>query len=310
MKPRLAGVYPPIPTPFTRTGDVDFDGLTANIHKWNETRLSGYVVLGSNGESVYLTESEKVDVLAATIGAAGEGKEVIAGTGCESTAATITLSQAAAEVGAVAALVLNPHFFGLSDAALEAHFVAVADASPIPVIVYNVPKFTGTNLDAPLVSRLATHANIVGLKDSSGNLGQMSSILGGSPSDFRVLSGTANIVYGACLMGCAGAISALANIAPNPLLDLVDLMASGDHQEARELQLRLLPANVAITATYGVPGLKAAMDMCGYAGGFPRKPLLPISPEEESIIRQILQTAGLLWLRGGETGRRGEEGSK
>lgn len=294
IEPRLADIYPPIPTPFTGTGEVDFDGLTANILKWNETRLSGYVVLGSNGESVYLTEKEKLDVLAATIGAAGEGKKVIAGTGCESTAATITLTQAAAEIGAVAALILNPHFFGLSNVALEAHFVTVADASPIPVIVYNVPKFTGANLDAPLVSRLATHSNIVGLKDSSGNLGQMSMILDSAPSDFRVLSGTANVLYGACVMGCAGAISALANIAPTPLVDLVDLVAAGDHQKARELQLRLLPVNVAITATYGVPGLKAAMNMCGYAGGFPRSPLLPLSPEEESIIRLILQTAGIL----------------
>jgi len=290
----LSGIYAPIPTPFHADGTVDFEALARNVTMLNRSRLSGYVVFGSNGEAVFLNHQEKLDVLRAVVSAADAGKAIIAGTGCESTRETVALTNDAADIGAVAALVMNPHYYSLSTDDLEGYFQSVADAVRIPLIIYNVPKFTGVNIGPDLVSRLARHGNIIGLKDSSGNVTQMSLILRSSSESLSVLSGTANVLYAVCAIGGSGAISALANIAPDQLVQIVEWVATGQHAMARDLQLKLLPANIAVTATYGVPGLKAAMNMCGYAGGFPRSPLRALSPEDESILAGILREAGIL----------------
>ena len=289
----IQGIYPPITTPFREDGSVDLDALRFNVQRWNETGLSGYVVLGSNGENVFLDDGEKLQVLEAVVKASAD-KQVIAGTGCEATAATVRLTGQAAEAGAQAALVVNPHYFSLSQQALVDHYTTVADESPIPVLVYNVPKFTGANIPAAVVIRLAEHPNIVGIKDSSGNVTQISEILQGTPEDFRVLSGTANVLYAVCALGGAGAVTALANVAPEPCVELLSLLKEGKHLEARELQLRLLAPNTAVTATYGIPGLKHAMDLCGYRGGYPRRPLRPLPPEAQQTLRTVLQDARIL----------------
>ncbi len=290
---RFAGVYPPIATPFDEAGEIDHAALRFNVERWNRTHLAGYVVFGSNGENVFMDEQEKIAVLRTVAQAAAPGKQVIAGTGCESTRETIRLSRLAAEAGAQAALVVTPHYYKLSDKRMEAFFRDVADACPVPLLIYNVPKFTGVNVGADLVARLAGHANIRGIKDSSGNVPQLTDILRRVSPDFAVLAGTASVLYPGCALGAAGGVVALANVAPEESAALVEAVAGGRHAEARELQMRLFAVNEAITATYGVPGLKAAMDMVGYRGGLPRRPLLPAEEPDREAIRRILAAAGL-----------------
>lgn len=291
----LHGIFPPIATPFIN-GKVAYDKLASNVAKWNRTGLQGFVVLGSNGEYVYLSEEEKRTVVDTVVQSATKEMRVIAGTGCESTTETLRLTEDCARLGAHAALVVTPHYYAgrMGEAALMKHFSELADHSPIPILLYNVPKFTHINMAADFVSRLSEHPNIVGLKDSSGNVIQLQEILNGVAEDFSVLVGTAGVLFSGLTIGCVGAISALANVAPEACVKIFDRVKAGDLDGARELQLKMIPVNQAVTAIYGVPGLKTAMDMRGYFGGDPRLPLLPSSEQERSEIEAVLKKAGLL----------------
>jgi 4-hydroxy-2-oxoglutarate aldolase len=291
----LHGIFPPITTPFIN-GKVAFDKLAANVAKWNRTGLTGFVVLGSNGEYVYLSDEEKRTVVDTVVQSAAKDMPVIAGTGCESTTETLRLTEDCARLGAHAALVVTPHYYAgrMGEAELMKHFSELAEHSPIPVLLYNVPKFTHINMSGDFVARISEHANIVGLKDSSGNVIQLQEILNGVAEDFNVLVGTAGVLFSGLTIGCVGGICALANVAPEACVKIFDLVKAGDLDSARELQLKMVPVNQAFTAIYGVPGLKTAMDMCGYFGGDPRPPLLPPSEQERSEIEAILKKAGLL----------------
>ena len=291
----LKGVFPPITTPFIN-GKVAYDKLEANVERWSRTGIKGFVVLGSNGEFVYLSEEEKRRVLETVARTAPPGMLIIAGTGCESTEETLRLTRDCAERGAGAALVITPHFFAgkMSEEALKRHYRTLADHSPIPVILYNVPKFTHLHLSASIVSSLAEHPNITGIKDSAGNVSQLGEFLNHVPEDFSVLVGTAGVLFGGLTLGCAGGILALANVAPVQCVKIFDLVREGHFEEAGRLQLKMIPVNKAVAATYGIGGLKAAMDMLGYFGGDPRPPLLPSTEMEKSEIREILSRAGLL----------------
>ena len=291
----LHGVFPPITTPFI-DGKVAYDKLASNVEKWSRTGLKGFVVLGSNGEYVYLSEEEKRTVFDTVVQSATEEMLIIAGTGCESTAETIRLTEDCARLGAHAALVVTPHYYAgrMREAALMKYFSELADHSPIPILLYNVPQFTHINMAADFVVRLSEHPNIIGLKDSSGNVIQLGEILNGVAKDFNVLVGTAGVLFSGLTIGCVGGISALANVAPEECVKIFDLVKTGDLDAARELQLKMIPVNQAVTAVYGVPGLKAALDMRGYFGGDPRLPLLPSSEQERSEIEAILKKADLL----------------
>ena len=291
----LHGVFPPINTPFI-DGKVAYDKLASNIEKWSRTGLKGFVVLGSNGEYVYLSEEEKRTVFDTVVQSATEEMLIIAGTGCESTAETIRLTEDCARLGAHAALVVTPHYYAgrMREAALMKYFSELADHSPIPILLYNVPQFTHINMAADFVARLSEHPNIVGLKDSSGNVIQLGEILNGVAKDFNVLVGTAGVLFSGLTIGCVGGISALANVAPEECVKIFDLVKAGDLDAARELQLKMIPVNQAVTVVYGVPGLKAALDMRGYFGGDPRLPLLPSSEQERSEMEAILKKADLL----------------
>jgi len=291
----LHGVFPPISTPFIN-GKVAYDKLASNVEKWSLTGLKGFVVLGSNGEYVYLSEEEKRTVVDTVVESATKEMLVIAGTGCESTAETLRLTEDCARIGVHAALVVTPHYYAgrMREAALMKHFSELADHSPIPILLYNVPKFTHINMAADFVIRISEHPNIIGLKDSSGNIIQLAEILNGVSKDFNVLVGTAGVLFSGLTIGCVGGISALANVAPEACVKIFDLVKAGDLDAARELQLKMIPVNQAVTAIYGVPGLKAAMDMRGYFGGDPRLPLLPSSEQERSEIEEILKKADLL----------------
>ncbi len=291
----LNGIFPPITTPFI-DDNIAYDKLGSNIEKWGRTGLRGFVVLGSNGEYVGLSEDEKRKVVATVVEAAPEHMSVIAGTGCESTKETIRLTADCAALGAHAALVVTPHYFGdkMNAAALVKHFTSVADSSPIPIILYNVPKFTHINLTVNVVARLSKHANIIGIKDSTGNVIQLGEFLNQVETDFSLLVGTAGALFGGLTLGCAGGVLALANVAPQNCVKIHELIQEGEFETAKNLQLKMIPLNQAVTATYGVSGLKTALDLLGYFGGEPRPPLLRSSDEEKSTIVEILKKADLL----------------
>ena len=290
----LHGIFPPITTPFINDS-VAYDKLASNIEKWSRTGLKGFVVLGSNGEYVCLSEEEKRKVVETVVQAAPEHMSVIAGTGCESTKETIRLTADCAALGAHAALVVTPHYYGgkMTEAALVKHFTAVADNAPIPIILYNVPKFTHVNLSVNVVARLSQHANIIGVKDSTGNVIQLGEFLNQVEDDFSLLVGTAGALFGGLTLGCAGGVLALANVAPQNCVKIHELIQKGEFEAAKKIQLKMIPLNQAVTATYGVSGLKTALDLLGYFGGKPRPPLLRSSDEEKSAIVEILKTADL-----------------
>jgi 4-hydroxy-2-oxoglutarate aldolase len=291
----LHGIFPPIATPFIN-GKVAYDKLASNVDRWNRTGIKGLVVLGSNGEYVYLSQKEKRSVVDSVVQSAAKEMLIIAGTGCESTGETLRLTEDCARLGAHAALVVTPHYYAgrMKEAALLTHFTELADHSPIPILLYNVPKFTHINMAADFVARLSEHPNIVGIKDSSANVIQLQEILNGADDDFSVLVGTAGVLFSGLTIGCAGGVCALANVAPEACVKIFDLVKAGDLDAARKLQLKMIPVNQAVTAIYGVPGLKAAMDMCGYFGGNPRLPLLPASEQERLEIKTILKKAAIL----------------
>lgn len=283
----LEGIYAPIPTPFVQ-GEIAYPQLAENLAKWSRTSLAGLVVMGSNGEAVFLEEREKVELTAFV--SSHTDKMVVAGTGCESTRATVRLTVAAARSGAQAALVINPHYYrgGMSDKALIGFYTEVADNSPIPVIMYNMPSNTGVNIPAAVVAQAAAHPNIIGIKDSSGDIVQMAEIVAAAPDDFAVFAGSGGYLLPALAVGARGGTCAVANILPEECARVVRLFREGRLEEARIVQQRILPVNRAVTARWGVAGLKTAMDMLGWFGGEVRPPLLALGPVEREELRRIL----------------------
>jgi len=225
---KLKGVIPPIATPFSK-GETDIKALTANLGRWNRTGLAGYLVAGSNGESVYLEEDETDRLIAAAKEAAAPGKLIMAGTGRESTRATIAATQRAARLGADCALAITPHYYKsqMTPPRLIAHFQEVAEAAEIPVLVYNFPQATGINLEPETVAALAEHPNIAGLKDSSGNIGQLSRIIDMTPDDFAVFVGNAEVFYPALCLGAVGGILAVSGCAPEHCVAIQLAMDAG-----------------------------------------------------------------------------------
>lgn len=294
-KVEITGIIPPIPTPFIE-GKVALDKLAENIDLWCRTDISGILVLGSNGEYVYLSEAEKRDVVRVAAETIPDGKLLMVGSGCESTAETIRLTNDCAALGADVALVVTPSYYAgrMTADTLETHFESVADAADVNILIYNVPKFTGINISVDSVGRLSLHDKIVGIKDSTANVAKLGDILNRTGESFSVLVGTAGALYPALLLGCPGGVLALANVAPDACAKVQALTQENRFDEANQLFLKLLPVNKAVTATYGIPGLKAALDMLGYFGGEPRLPLKPLSQEEKQDLKNILTTAGIL----------------
>jgi 4-hydroxy-2-oxoglutarate aldolase len=292
----LRGVFTPIVTSFDQSGDVAHDKMASNLEKWNQTGLSGYIVLGSNGEWVYLDEKERRAVLENTRRAIPPDKLMIAGTAAESTRHTIRLTEEAAKIGADGAIIVNPNYYKsqMTTPVLTNYYEAVADTSPIPIMIYNLPPATGMDLPAELLATLSQHPNIIAVKDTGGNMAKMGETIRRAAPGFCVLSGSANFFYPSMAMGVAGGILALANLAPDESVALYDLFQAGEIDKGRELHLRMLPVNLAITTRFGVPGLKAALDMAGFYGGPPRLPLRPLDVERRQELRTILETAALL----------------
>jgi len=292
----LDGVFPPIPTPFNTDGDIDLDRLRDNLDRWKEQPLSGYVIGGSNGEFVSLTPDERVEVVQEARVTIPSDSLLIAGSGMESTRATVELTLQMAEVGADAVIVVTPSYYKglMSAAALENHYRQVADASPVPIILYSVPANTGVDLPLEAVVRLANHPNVVGIKDSGGSVAKIGAMVHETPDGFQVLAGSAGFLLGALAVGAVGTIAALANIAGPELVEMLTQFRSGNLTLAQEIQQRLIEVNTAVTTRFGVPGLKSALDMMGYYGGPVRSPLLPLSDEERGTLRWVLEKAALI----------------
>lgn len=291
----IKGIFAPIATPFQKD-QIDYQSLQFNLERYSASPLAGLVVLGSNGEFALMDLDEKMQLIEFVRQNTASDKRIIAGTGCESTKETIRLTRHAASVGADAALVITPHFYkgSMTEQVLEVYYREVADASPIPVMLYNMPGNSGINMSSGLVKRLAQHPNIVGLKDSSGNIVQIAEIIAGVDQDFSVFAGSGSFLYPTLALGGVGGTLAVANILPELCVELYEAAIAGEHAKARELQHRLLGPNAAVTSRYGIPGLKQAMNLLGFRGGEPRHPLLPLAEQHLADIKQILEKAGAL----------------
>jgi 4-hydroxy-2-oxoglutarate aldolase len=289
------GVFAPVATTFGPDGELDLDGFRSNMERYAESPLDGVVILGSNGEYTLLDETEKLRLIEAGVETIGGRRVVMAGTGLESTRGTIALTRKAAALGIDYALIITPHYYKprYDHAANVAHFRAVADASPVPIIVYVMAAYTGVDPAASLVHELSRHPNIVGIKDSGGNAPKVGEMIAGAAPDFAVLAGSASFLYPALCLGATGGILALANVAPGACKDVERAFRAGDHATARALQLRLLAPNAAVTSRFGIPGLKVALETVGLVGGLPRPPLQPLNEADAEAVRRTLREADL-----------------
>jgi 4-hydroxy-2-oxoglutarate aldolase len=293
---RLEGVFAPLTTPF-RGDDVATDRLSSNIQQWNVTDLAGYVLLGSTGEFPMLNDAERDRILVAAREAIPRTRTFLAGTGAHSTVETIRQTKRAAEIGADVALVITPHYYTTTftaPATQVRHYHLVADASPIPVMIENVPLDTGVNLDVETVARIASHPNVCGITDASGNISQCAQTIDQTPKTFDVLVGSASALLPSLAIGASGGVLALALIAARDLCDVYALGRAGRWDEARAAVARTMVAERGISERYGIGGLKSALDLQGLFGGRCRAPLT--TPDADTIedVKEVLATAGLL----------------
>ena len=288
----FSGVFAALTTPYAPDGAVSLSDLKHNLRLYNSTDLAGYVALGSTGESVLLRRAEMDAILATVKEAAAKEKKLLAGTGAESTRETIERTKRAAEFGYHAALVKPPHYYkpAYKPEVLIAHFRRVADESPIPVMLYSIPQFTGITLGAAEVAALAEHPNIIGIKDSSGNVQGTADFVAATPPAFNVLVGNAATLYPSLVVGARGGILALASALPEKCVKLFEVIRQGHHEKARELQSLVARASKLIVSELGLTGVKYAMDQRGYRGGLPRLPLLPLHDEQKKRLSEFLRT--------------------
>jgi 4-hydroxy-2-oxoglutarate aldolase len=295
MTKPYAGIFPALITPF-RGDEVDFDLLRDNIRSYGAFDLAGYLVLGSTGECVSLTDDESASLVRAAREAAQPGRKVIAGTARESTRLTVDFTNRAADLGADAALVRPPSYYKakMTRDVLKRFFHDVADKSRIPVILYNIPQNTGLTLEPGLILELARHPNVIGLKESGGNIALVGELVPKLPEAFSYVSGAGSAFLPALLMGASGAILAVANAAPGICARIYALFRSGQVGEAAELQAALIPLNKAVQETHGIAGLKYALELQGWHGGPVRGPLSQVDDKGKADLTDILKALGLI----------------
>jgi len=287
---RFEGIFAALTTPFAPDGSVALGKLGENIARYNRTRLRGYVVAGSTAESVLLSFEEIDRIWSTAREFAAPGKLLIAGAGVDNTSETIARARRAAELGYDAVLIKTPHYFKplLTPEALERHYLAVADASPAPVLIYSIPQYTGIFITAEWVARLSEHPNIVGIKESSGNVQLASEIVHLCRPEFSTLVGSSGTLFLSLLMGAAGGILALACFLPEPAIEIYQAVRAGDTERASRIQFALLVPSRKIAGELGPTGVKYAMDCVGYYGGDPRSPLLPLSDAQKKTVESVL----------------------
>ncbi len=291
---RFEGIFAALTTPF-QNGELAPDLFVANLNSYNQTSLSGFVVLGSTGEAVLLGEKEAEILVTLARKNISPGKKLIAGASRESVQEAVNFINHLADLGAEAALVKPPYYYKskMNREAVRAFFLAVADKSKIPLLIYHIPQNTGIPLDSELIIELAKHPRIIGLKDSSGNLATVGEVVPSVKSDFCFLTGAGSILLPSLMMGACGAILAVATVIPEICCRIYKLFLEGKYQEAMEWQLKIIPLNRALTQTFGISAIKYALDLIGLYGGEPRLPLLPLSVEEKQQIYSLLKSLGL-----------------
>ena len=289
----LKGIFPPVVTPFNRQGEFDEGLFRENVQRLTGIGLAGVLVAGSSGEAPYLTEGERLRLVEVARDLVCPPEIVIAGVGLESTDATIGLGREAVARGADALLVITPNYYkSKMDAdALERHYRAVASQVNRPVIIYSIPQFTGLHLEPSTIGRLSRVPNVVALKESSGDLQLVRAVLRRVRPAFRVLVGSVAILYESLRAGAVGAVLAQADFAPELCVGLYQAFMQRKRKSALELQARLLPLARKISMPFGVPGIKAALDLSGYAGGFPRAPLAALGPAARKLVAEALREA-------------------
>lgn len=294
LSKELCGILLPITTPFHEDGALDFDGLRSNIRKWNASGIAGYVVLGSTGERVNLDEAEQREVIATAREEVPADRLFIAGVGQQSTRGTIQeIERLARAVAVDAVLVITPHFYrpAITQDALLEHYRAVADASPVPLILYSMPALTGIKIEAATAAALGQHPNVVGIKDSSNDIAALQETIELVRDDFAVLTGNGTVLREALIAGACGGILAVGCVAPELCLEIFRAVKSGDQGLSQRLQGALTPLAAAVTTRFGIGGLKAALDMIGYTGGQVRAPLRAPDDEARGEISHCLKAA-------------------
>ena len=295
-KDMLSGVFPPIMTPFLHE-ELAMDKLAENIEKYNETNLRGYMPLGSNGEFRSLTEAESVAVVDVVQKTKAPTKTLMVGVGRESAKATIEFIRKIEDKGVDYASVLTPHYYtsAMTDQALIKHYITIADQSGLPILIYNAPKFAGgVVVSAEVISVLAAHPNIVGMKDTS--KGDISVYINAIPNgaDFCILAGSINKFYESLLAGAVGGVLSIANYLPDMCCQLYEVYLSGDREEGQQKDKYVRSLSAQAAGKHGVPGVKAAMDLLGFFGGEPRIPLSALDEKQVAELRGVLENEGLL----------------
>ena len=293
---RFAGIYTPLATPFAADGSLDARGLARNVEKYLRSPLTGLVVLGSNGEAPQLEEHEADLAIKTVRDVMPKDRPLLAGTGRESTAATIAATERASTLGVDAVLVRTPSFYKgqMTTDAFVKHYTQVADRSPVPVLLYNVTMYTGVNLLPEAIGMLSKHPNIVGIKETNSEMVQFGEYLARAADGFTVLAGSGATYFSALMLGAHGAILAVAGVAPDLCVKIVSAIREGRIDDARKMNRQLAPLSKLVGATYGVPGLKAALTLLGFDGGLPRPPLQPVGQQAVDAIREQLGELGLL----------------
>jgi 4-hydroxy-2-oxoglutarate aldolase len=292
LSKNLHGVFCPLTTPFSPDGSLDLEGLARNVDMYAKTGVSGHLILGSNGENKSLRWREKLDVIKTVMAHIGKEQTAMTASIFESTVETIEFAKEAEKLGADYITLLPPSYFkkNMTDSALVKYFTDVASAIKTPCLLYNAPQFAGTlSISEKVLKECANHPNIKGVKDSSGNIFKTLLAIDGV-QDFIVMSGSADTFFGAMQLGAVGGIVSLANSLPERSVELYRLATAGDYENAIKLNRDILKANRGVSGKYGVAGVKAAMDFCGYVGGSPRLPLLPLSEEDRESIRRVVET--------------------
>jgi 4-hydroxy-2-oxoglutarate aldolase len=290
MAEKLQGVFAALTTPF-ENDKISVKYFRENIKKYNTYDLAGYVIAGSSGEAAYLTDEESVILVKEALEASTPDKKIIVGTARESTASTIAFTNRMADLGILAALIRTPSYFKsvMTSEALKRHYYAIADEAQIPVIPYHIPQVTGLSIEQQLVIELSKHPNIIGIKDSSGNLPFLGEVIPNLPPNFSYLLGAGSVFLFGLSLGASGGILRLADVIPELCATLYNDFLAGEWEKASRLQRDIIPLNNAIIQTHGIAGTKYAMDLLGFYGGPPRNPILPLDANGKNGIERILK---------------------
>ena len=286
----LRGILLPVTTPFTPDSYVALHALSSNLASWTSKGVVGYVLLGSTGERVHLDDREYMQVIESARASVADDLAFIVGAGQQSTIGTIREVKNAARAGADAVLVITPFFYrpAITQDVLIGFYTAVADESPVPVLLYSMPPLTGVKIEPETVARLSEHANIIGVKDSSNDVAGFSKTVSLCPSDFAVMTGNGTVLLDALRAGATGGILAVGCVVPEVCVEIYRAFKAGEEERAAMLQSTLTPLAAAVTTRFGIGGLKAALDLAGYRGGSVRAPLRAPDETARNEIAQLL----------------------